>query len=73
MSKRQARSPNDMEIWSEIWRIRNRQVGRLLSNLKPFNLPDIATDSIKKYFDYMAEDIENLVRNKENLDGKTSD
>ena len=48
------------EYMDEIWRIRNRQVARLLTNLKPFELPDIAIDGIKKYFDYCAEDIINM-------------
>lgn len=64
-----ARLGGDMDdIREEIWRIRNRQVGRLLKNLSPFKFPDIVIDAIKKYFDYMAEDIENMVRNKENND-----
>jgi hypothetical protein len=53
----------------EIWRIRNRQVARLLTNLKGFQLPDIVIDGIKKYFDYFATDIENMV-NMENTNGQ---
>jgi ribosomal protein L15E len=54
--------PNMEKISSEIWRIRNRQVARLLSNLDGLNLPDIVTDGVKKYFDYMASDIEEMVQ-----------
>ena len=57
------------KISAEIWRIRNRQVARLLYNLKPMKLNDIVTDGIKKYFDYMASDIEEMVK-MENINGK---
>ncbi len=60
------------KISAEIWRIRNRQVARLLANLSPMSLPDIVTDGIKKYFDYMATDIEEMV-NMENSNGKRND
>ena len=60
---------NKEDMENEVWRQRNRQVGRLLHDLKGFNMPSIITDGIKKYFDYFATDVIDMV-NKENTNGK---
>lgn len=42
-------------------RITNRNIARLLTRLKPFNLPQIAEDDIKRAFWFLSNDIINLV------------
>jgi len=46
----------------QIDQIINRQIARLLDHLKPLNIPPIAEDAIKKYFNYANIDIKALVK-----------
>ena len=41
-------------------RLTNRNIARLLNRLKPFDLPQIAQDDIKRAFWFLSNDIFNL-------------
>ena len=41
-------------------RLTNRNIARLLTRLKPFNLPDIAQDDIKRAFWFLSNDLKKI-------------
>lgn len=55
-----------MNIEKEIERITQRQIARLLSFLKPLEIPEIQEDAIKKYFHIAKNDIIYAIGEMEN-------
>jgi len=49
----------------DISRLTNRHIAKLLSRLKPFNLPEIATSEIIREMWYLVDDIHNQVKKEQ--------
>ena len=48
--------------------IKNRQLARLMNELRAINTPQIIQDAVGKYFNFMYLDIKELIGTKENND-----
>lgn len=59
-----------MEIQDKITQIKSRQLGRLISQLKAINSPQITIDGVEKYFNYFYLDILEAI-NQDNKSGKS--
>lgn len=50
---------------TQVEKITNRHIARLLDRLKPLSMPEIAESEIKRQMWFLSEDIENLYENGE--------
>lgn len=58
-----------MEIQENLKKIKSRQLGRLMEQLKAVNTPQIVLDAVEKYWNYFYLDVQEIIKdNKENHD-----
>ena len=51
-------------------RLVNRHIAKLLSRLKPLNIPEIAESEIKREMRFLGDDIFNIVMNEPKVKGE---
>jgi hypothetical protein len=55
------------EIQENLKKIKSRQLGRLMEQLKSVNTPQIVLDAVEKYWNYFYLDVQQLIQeNQEN-------
>ena len=52
--------------------IKNRQLARLMSELRAVNAPQIIQDAVGKYFNFMYLDIKSLISGTKELNDKSN-
>jgi len=51
-----------MEIQDNLTKIKSRQLGRLIGQLKAINTPQITLDAVEKYWNFFYLDIQDLIK-----------
>ena len=51
-------------------RLVNRHIAKLLSRLKPLNIPEIAESEIKREMRFLGDDIFNIIMNEPKVKGE---
>ena len=58
-----------LEIQDSLKKIKSRQLGRLMEQLKAVNTPQIVLDAVEKYWNYFYLDVQQLTQEIKENDG----
>lgn len=57
-----------VEIQESLKKIKSRQLGRLMEQLKAVNTPQIVLDAVEKYWNYFYLDAQQLIQENQEYD-----